>query len=115
MNKSIYFSDQELACSCCGISKVKQEFLDKLDDARSLSKSAYTITSGYRCKKHNKEVGGSENSLHITGEAVDILANTDRKRFEILKGLIEAGFTHLGIAKEFIHADSSKKRAIWLY
>lgn len=30
------------------------------------------ITSGVRCEKHNKEVGGVSNSKHLTGEATDI-------------------------------------------
>ena len=30
------------------------------------------ITSGYRCEKHNAEVGGVANSMHMTGKAADI-------------------------------------------
>ena len=30
------------------------------------------ITSGFRCQKHNKSVGGSDNSYHKLGTAVDI-------------------------------------------
>ena len=32
-----------------------------------------TISSGFRCKTHNKKVGGVENSKHTTGMAVDII------------------------------------------
>ena len=117
MNKSIYFSSAEFKCQCgkCGEHKMSQEFLDKLDTARSISKTPYKITSGYRCKAHNKAVGGHENSLHVQGTAVDILADTDRKRSVILIGLIGAGFTHIGIASNFIHVDLSKKVGCWLY
>ncbi len=118
MNNSIYFSDEELRCKCekCGSPKISQEFLDKLDGARSISKVPYTITSGYRCKAHNKAIGGAENSLHTKGEAVDILADTDRKRAEILISLIKSGFSHIGISPHgFIHVDLSKKKGIWLY
>lgn len=31
------------------------------------------ISSGYRCKKLNKLVGGVSNSQHLTGEAVDLV------------------------------------------
>ena len=115
MNNSIYFSDEELRCKCCGKVKINPEFLKKFDVARSHSKVPYIITSGYRCSKHNKEVGGKENSLHTKGEAVDILTNTDRKRYYVLGSLLSAGFTHIGIAKDFIHVDLSSKKAIWLY
>lgn len=117
MNKSIYFSDAELKCQCgeCGSPIMNPEFLDKLDTARSISKTGYVITSGYRCKKHNEAIGGHKNSLHTKGQAVDILANTDRKRSVILIGLIMANFKHIGIAKDFIHVDNSSKKGIWLY
>jgi len=115
MNGSIFFSSEELKCKCCGKSDMDNDFLAKLDEARSNSKTPYIITSGFRCKKHNAEVGGNENSLHTKGLAVDILADTDRKRADILISLIKAKFTHIGIGKDFIHVDMSKKCGIWLY
>ena len=33
-----------------------------------------TITSGLRCKAHNKAVGGVDNSKHLEGRAVDFYA-----------------------------------------
>lgn len=118
MNNSIFFTDDELKCHCgkCINLNMNKEFLNKLDGARSTSKVPYMITSGYRCKAHNKAIGGAENSLHTKGEAVDILANTDRKRACILISLINAGFTHIGISPNgFIHVDTSPKKGIWLY
>ncbi len=32
----------------------------------------FKCTSGYRTKEHNKAIGGSANSAHCTGEAIDI-------------------------------------------
>lgn len=37
-----------------------------------LKTGALFISSGYRCKELNKLIGGSENSQHLTGEAVDL-------------------------------------------
>ena len=116
-----HFTDTEFECKCgCGIVNVAQDFIDKLDEAREFSGYMYKITSGCRCKHHNKKIGGHQKSMHISSqskecEAVDIFANTDHKKYNIIKGLIRAGFTHIGIAKDFIHADNSKKKAIWLY
>lgn len=31
------------------------------------------ITNGWRCLKHNKEVGGHPNSVHLSGMALDII------------------------------------------
>ena len=118
--KSNYFTEKEFACPCCGLSNPSDEFIAKLDLARSISKIPYIITSGSRCRKHNSAVGGHKESLHIAtikhqSEACDILADTDRKRFLILFGLISAGFVHLGINKKFIHVDMSNKKGSWLY
>lgn len=38
------------------------------------------ITSGYRNKEKNKQVGGVENSQHMTGEAADITCSMQNMR-----------------------------------
>jgi len=118
--KSEHFTEDEFECSCCGLSNMSDEFIEKLDIARSYSKTPYKITSGSRCRKHNTEIGGHPKSLHIAtimhqAEACDILADTDRKRHDVLYGLFKAGFSHIGIGKKFIHVDISKRKGVWLY
>ena len=44
-----------------------------LQPVRELIKKPMIITSGYRCKKLNTLVGGSENSQHMRGQAVDFI------------------------------------------
>lgn len=49
---------------------------------------AITITSGYRCRKLNRVVGGAVNSQHLRGEAADIFVpstETGRKYFEFIR------------------------------
>lgn len=43
-----------------------------LDPIREKWGSPINVTSGYRCAKLNKKVGGSATSQHMKGEAVDI-------------------------------------------
>jgi hypothetical protein len=50
-------------------------------------------------------VGGVANSSHLTGWAADIRADSSNRRYLVLKGLIEAGFTRIGIGQNFIHCD----------
>ena len=116
MNK--YFKMSEFACPCCGEVKMSKNLLDKLEVARTLAEVPFVVNSGYRCEKHNKEVGGKSTSSHLKGLAVDIKATDSRSRSKVLTGLIKAGFNRLGIAKTFIHADvdeSKDAEVVWLY
>lgn len=38
-----------------------------------------TVTSGYRCDKLNKKVGGVKTSQHLNGEAADLICDDKRK------------------------------------
>jgi len=112
------FNLPELACPCCGKVQMHEELLLKLDDAREKANIPFKITSGYRCKKHNAEVGGKENSEHCWGKAVDIAVSGSRQRFIVVSALMLAGFSRIGIAKNFVHADVSPSKGdcvIWLY
>ena len=101
-----------------GNSFMQDSFLEMLDDAREIAQVPFIITSGYRTLKHNKEVGGSVNSSHCKGFAADIAVQGSKSRCKILRGLILAGFTRIGIGNSFIHADNDPGKpgeVTWLY
>lgn len=100
-----YFSYEEFRCPCCGENKTKEELILLLDKARELAGIPFKITSGYRCPKYNKKVGGVENSAHTFGLGADILCTNSHNRFKIVKALIDAGFKRIGIGKNHIHCD----------
>ena len=114
-----YFKMSEFACKCgCGESNMNSTLLKMLDMARGMANVPFVITSGYRCEKHNKAIGGSETSSHTKGLAVDIRTSTSSERHAILRYVIMAGATRIGIAKDFIHVDidsSKPDELIWLY
>lgn len=56
-----------------------------LDTAREMFGKPIIITSGYRCERLNKSVGGAYNSQHLQGLACDIVVNDMDKLFNILK------------------------------
>lgn len=61
-----------------------------LDPLRRIHQQPIIITSGYRCEKLNKAVGGVANSWHTKGNAADIRIkdeNEAREIFNILKTL----------------------------
>lgn len=101
-----YFTRSELECPCCHRCKTDDKFVDMLNYARSIAKIPFVITSGYRCEEHNKEVGGTANSAHTRGLAVDIKAANSTKRFIIVNALLRAGFKRIGIGKTFVHCDA---------
>lgn len=68
-----YFKDSEFACPCCGLNLQKDGIKKIADEIREHFGSPAIITSGTRCVKHNKEVGGVDGSFHTTGNAIDIV------------------------------------------
>lgn len=68
--------------------KLCQNILQPIRDRRG---SAITVTSGYRCEKLNKIVGGSATSQHRFGQAADItLGNPtlNKKLFNMIVDMI---------------------------
>lgn len=92
-------------------------FLNRLVAAREIAGVPFRINSGYRTPEHNRKVGGTPGSSHLTGWAVDIAVKDNWERQVVLTALIRAGFSRIGIGKNFIHADSdpAKNAAVWLY
>ena len=67
------FSRSEFECKCgCGFDTVDVELIKVLEEARTYFDSPISINSGNRCEEHNKAMGGSPNSQHLTGKAADI-------------------------------------------
>jgi len=114
------FSAKELSCICCGEYYHDHDSLDMLQAARTESGRIFHINSGHRCKRHNADVRGAENSQHLK-IAFDIsLRGHDHKLLE--KILRKAGFSTFGYYGSFIHVDkrlgriwySKKGRKLWL-
>ena len=99
-------------------SEMNSFFLSKLEKARSYSKVAFKVSSGFRTKSHNKKVGGVNASSHTIGRAVDLIADSDYKKYKIITALMKAGFNRIGVAKNFIHVDddiSKNPGRLWTY
>lgn len=56
-----------------------------LDPIREKFGKPITVTSGYRCPKLNRLVGGKPNSQHLKGEAADLVGDTNAKTREIFE------------------------------
>lgn len=72
--KCKYFKDSEFTCECgCGLNLEKDGIKRIADEIREHFGKPAIITSGTRCVKHNKDVGGIAGSYHTTGNAIDIV------------------------------------------
>lgn len=109
---SANFKRKEFWCKgedCCNHSlHVHPQLIDSLETLRALVLVPLIINSGYRCKKHNDEIGGEINSYHMSGLAADVrcpkhLTVLQFAEFASLVPLFYAG--GIGLYDTFIHVD----------
>lgn len=78
-----HFSDAELQChgkNCsiadptkgCGVNGCQQSLVDALEAFRELVGKPVITNDGFRCARHNAQVGGVGKSEHMEGLAADI-------------------------------------------
>ena len=120
MSQYKYFKTEEFLCPCgeCPPHEPSPTLLFMLDEARSVAGIAFGINSGVRCPKHNREVGGTLDSEHISGEGADIAVTSAWERFTIVSALLKVGFNRIGVGKTFVHAGVSKTKprpVLWVY
>jgi Peptidase M15 len=101
MGKYEYFTDEE-------VKGLQDTTCQKLSIARGIAQSPFIITSGLRTTSQNESLTESvKDSSHLTGNGVDLSCPDSSMRFAMLKGLIGAGFTRIGIYSMHLHADDS--------
>lgn len=119
MTGTSYFQDEEFVCKCgCGKVYVHPKLLNLLEKTREIYGKPIIIESGYRCFKHNAEVGGVPGSAHLTGEAADLRCTFGPDRFALLNIFFALAVKRIGIARNYIHVDVSEtlpQDQTWLY
>jgi zinc D-Ala-D-Ala carboxypeptidase len=101
------FKPKEFACSCCNALNISPVVLDFVQAYRNHVAKGVSITSGYRCPKHNSSVSSTgEDGPHTTGFAIDIGTNT-QSQYELIRfGLhYSPRAMGIGVAKTFTHID----------
>ncbi len=96
------------------------ELFTKLEELREVIGEPIEITSGFRTEKFNKKIGGSVNSYHLKGLAVDIKFDFCKWNIEVLlKILSSIGFHNCGIYVNncnqilWLHLDMGKRWENW--
>jgi len=110
-----HFSRHEFKCKglhCCGGSDpINIELVRCLQSLRDMVGKPLIISSGFRCRKHNKDVGGAHNSQHIFGDGVDVKIPTGMNA-TTLKELAEKipafRMGGIGLYNTWVHLDIRK-------
>lgn len=100
-----WFRKEEFKCKCCGQLPCEENIealvANVLDPAREQLGMPIVVNSGYRCPKHNAEVGGVPRSQHMDCEAADIRCRDNERLMRII---VENGrFDQLIIYPTFLH------------
>jgi len=115
---SEYFSSNMFDCACnypdCLKTLISEELVDGLQNLITRFPIIH-ISSGYRCDKHNTDVGGKLGSFHKKGMAADIISpfgtpeevSTEAQKIEC--------FNNGGIGKysTFVHLDVRGQKSRW--
>jgi hypothetical protein len=115
---SPHFKEAEFTCNHCGSLEghiVPQELLHVLEDLRHhFGDGPVTITSGYRCKTHNTNVGSSEKSQHRKATAADVQLR-NASPVEVHRYLTQSYPNKYGIGRydSFTHIDVRPEKARW--
>lgn len=102
-----HFKEKEFVCKCCGelppLQRGNIEALvnNVLDPVREQYGKPIYVSSGYRCPKHNAEVGGVPNSQHMRGEAADIHCEDNAALAKLI--VSQGRFDQLILYPTFLH------------
>lgn len=117
MQLSKSFHSREFACRHCGKSDISTALVTALQALRDKLSKPVIIVSGYRCRTHNKAVGGASRSLHMQGRAADIRVSgmTARELYAAAKPI--PGLRGYGVndAGGTLHVDVRDYSARWCY
>lgn len=111
-----YFTVDEMKCKgehCCDHTCAMDDYhMTQLDRLREEC-GPLRVTSGFRCNKHNADVGGVVDSWHTKGKATDVvppagvsLDSVREKAEKLFHEVIQYRcFVHVGNAKSIFRVD----------
>lgn len=108
VESSHHFKKHEVECKCCGVSSMDHIHMKRMDDFRKAVGKSVFLSSGYRCEKHNADVGGKPNSAHTKGLACDVIVPNTEDMYFFIKAAYRVGFPRIGAStdQKFMHLDS---------
>lgn len=115
---SEHISALEYSCRCCSSfppswiggepTEAHKRLFTDFEEIRQAWGKPIVINSGYRCIKHNQEVGGEPCSIHIAGLALDLSPFNDERAEDLLNIILKMKpYLRVGYyqKKNFLHID----------
>lgn len=98
----------EFKCRCdypdCNVTLIHPSVCDSWSLTRHDFKKKLKVNSGFRCQKHNQDVGGLETSRHLKGLAIDISFEEFTKgERELLHKILRENFDRVIQYSTFFH------------
>lgn len=114
------FSVYEFQCKgsgCCSIVLIDDLLWKYVQMIRDHFGAKVTITSGYRCPTHNRNVGGATGSRHGKGQAADIVVAGVAPR-KVAAYCESIGIKGIGLYETlkdgyFVHIDTRTTKSFW--
>lgn len=114
------FVSTEFDChgkGCCSETTVNPQLVEYVQKIRDHFGKSITVTSGYRCATHNKNVGGATGSRHSKGDAADIVVSGVTPA-EVAKYAESIGIKGIGLYEtsadgHFTHIDTRDVKSFW--
>ena len=117
---STNFSRHEFACHgdhCCDHSApISTELVSALQSLRETIGQSLTVSSGFRCRKHNRAIHGSKDSQHCLGMAADLDVPENLTSEELAQAAEQIPAFYrggIGVYATWIHVDVRGTRARW--
>lgn len=114
-----YFSTSEFSCQCkhvdCVDQKISEDLIQRLSELRESKNTPLTVTSGFRCKKHQEDIRNSGVSTVVAKVSQHELGNAADVKFKTLtidQWIDDAKkkFSYIGIASTFLHLDTRQAK-----
>lgn len=117
---STNFNSTEFDChgrGCCSSTLIDSKLVEYVQKIRNHFGKPITISSGYRCTIHNKNIGGATASYHSKGQAADIVIQ-GIKPAEVAKYAESLGIKGIGLYETnadgyFVHIDTRTSKYYW--
>lgn len=115
---SEHFRVEEFHCGCagadCHLTLLHPHLVSALQTLRSRLGRPLRLTSGYRCQRHNRQVGGRRRSYHTRGMAADVACASPEALEELARAAAEVpavGAIGRYPLRSFVHLDVRPRRA----